>query len=395
MFMKKDVFILLISIVVLVSVVGLVDAQGAFGNLEDFFDVIGDFINVFLPILPFPPFVDPLLPLFPAIELPQIMFPPFPPFPLLPPPACSSRADCLAIGNVDPAPYCDLNNRVYPKVWCFNPGRRDAWCGIHNWGANRRACASSHFCREIDLNGDGIIDSLACAEGVAPGPVPGPVPVPVPPLPPGPPGIPVPIPPVPPVPDPQPVACQTSADCSLPPGEFEVSCLDRDGDGINDELVRRRACCQQGSCSVCESFNNCRYGCDWREDLNPPRITCCTQSNPCGPTTCNNDGICNANEIPGICNDCPLCNGDGVCDGDQGENFNNCPQDCANAICCSDAECGERTYECRGNEVVWTFPRCNEVCTDASFCSEGYAKTDCSFLGKTCVMGSDGKSRCE
>jgi len=367
--MKKSVFILLIGIFVLVSVVGLVDARGAFGNLEDFFDIfINNIIDIIFPDI-FEDIADILEDIFPA-----------------PGPECSSRADCLAAGNTDPPPYCEGDERVWPKVWCFNPGRSNAWCGIHNWGISRRACASTHFCREIDSNGDGVTDSLACAQGVAPGPQPDP------PFPPGPPAPPI---PQPPVPVPQPVACQSSADCSMPPGEYEANCEDRDRDGVNDELVRKKACCLSNTCNVCDTVNDCKYGCGWRADLNPPKTFCCTSNSPCNGPSCNNDGTCDPGEIPGVCADCPICEvPDGVCDREGGENFNNCPADCANALCCSDAECGPRIYECIGNEVKWTIPMCKNICTNDAFCSEGYAKTDCSKLGKICTVLDNGKTAC-
>ena len=327
--------------------------------------------------------------------------------------ACNSRSDCIDGGFLDPAPYCDANFRVMPQVFCFRPRTKEAYCGIHNAGRNRRECNPGFFCNEIDIDNNGIIDNVVCSRGVNcndngvceygedmekcvdcnP----------FDPEPPKPPGIPDPGPPFLPAPEPGPgpippdFSCKRSRDCSLPPTENAVSCEDRDGDGVNDELVRKRACClgigSNKQCNVCDRVSNCRYGCGWREDMNPPKTFCCTRNNPCNEPGCDGDGVCEDGEIPGICPDCPTCNHDGVCDRERGENFNNCVADCALAICCSDAECGERKYECDGNAVVWRTPRCKNICTNDAFCSESYAKISCPS-GKTCKIGEDGKSGC-
>ena len=329
--------------------------------------------------------------------------------------ACNSRSDCIDDGFLDPAPYCDANFRVMPQVFCFRPRTKEAYCGIHNAGRNRRECNPGFFCNEIDIDNNGIIDNVVCSRGVNcndngvceygedmekcvdcnP----------FDPEPPKPPGIPDPGPPFLPAPGPGPgpippdFSCKRSRDCSLPPTENAVSCEDRDGDGVNDELVRKRACClgigSNKQCNVCDRVSNCRYGCGWREDMNPPKTFCCTRNNPCNEPGCDGDNICEDGEIPGICADCPICNHDGVCDVGRGENANNCVPDCIMepSECCSDAECGPKTYECQGNTVVWTFPRCKKVCTPESECSEGFAKISCPS-GKTCKIGEDGKSGC-
>ncbi len=327
--------------------------------------------------------------------------------------ACNSRSDCIGDGFLDPDPYCDANFRVMPKVFCFNRGMKESYCGIHNAGMNRRRCNPGSFCNEIDINNDGLIDNVVCSRGVNCNdngvceygedmekcvdcnPF-----DPKPPKPPGIPGIGPPFLPAPkpgPGPAPPDFSCKRSKDCSLPPTENEVSCEDRDGDGVDDELVRKRACClgigSNKQCNVCDRVSNCRYGCGWREDMNPPKTFCCTRNNPCNEPGCDGDGICEDGEIPGICPDCPTCNHDGVCDRERGENFNNCVADCALAICCSDAECGERKYECDGNAVVWRTPRCKNICANDAFCSESYAKIGCPS-GKTCKIGEDGKSGC-
>ena len=80
--------------------------------------------------------------------------------------ACSSRSDCIAGGFVDPAPYCDANFRVMPRVFCFNRGMKTAYCGIHNMGMNRRECNPGFFCNEIDIDNNGIIDNVVCSKGV-------------------------------------------------------------------------------------------------------------------------------------------------------------------------------------------------------------------------------------
>ena len=66
--------------------------------------------------------------------------------------ACGSRSDCIDGGFVDPAPYCDANFRVMPRVFCFNRGMKTAYCGIHNMGMNRRECNPGSFCNEIDID---------------------------------------------------------------------------------------------------------------------------------------------------------------------------------------------------------------------------------------------------
>jgi len=330
--------------------------------------------------------------------------------------ACSSRSDCIAGGFVDPAPYCDANFRVMPRVFCFNRGMKTAYCGIHNMGMNRRECNPGFFCNEIDIDNNGIIDNVVCSKGVNcndngiceygedmekcvdcnP----------FDPKPPKPPGIPDPGPPFLPAPGPGPgpappdFSCERSKDCSLPPTEDEVSCEDRDGDGVDDELVRKRACClgigSNKQCNVCDRVSNCRYGCGWREDMNPPKIFCCPKNDPCNEPGCDGDGICEDGEIPGICSDCPICNHDGVCDVGRGENAHNCIPDCiiGPIECCTNEDCGPKTYECGGNTVIWRFPQCKKMCTPDSECKEGYIKSDCSKLGKVCEIGSDGKSRC-
>jgi hypothetical protein len=149
-------------------------------------------------------------------------------------------------------------------------------------------------------------------------------------------------------------------------------------------------------CNVCDRISNCRYGCGWREDMNPPKIFCCPKNDPCNEPGCDGDGICEDGEIPGICSDCPICNHDGVCDVGRGENAHNCIPDCiiGPIECCTNEDCGPKTYECGGNTVIWRFPQCKKMCTPDSECKEGYIKSDCSKLGKVCEIGSDGKSRC-
>ena len=352
--------------------------------------------------------LDPLGCLELIIELPVNL----PGFPGGPNP-CENNRDCKDIGFKDPAPYCDGNVRVIPKVFCFNRRTSEAFCGIHNVGINRRKCARNAFCRELDVNNDGIIESVTCVRGVncngngiceygegincidciiqVPPQRPPNIPGPGPPFPHADPNPPQ---------EPENLACNSNADCNLLPGDFKVSCQDRDGDGTKDELVRKRACCSgigaNKICGICEDrVSNCRYGCGWRTDMNPPRTFCCTRNNPCGEPSCNNDGICGAMEVPGTCADCDICNTDGVCDRERGENANNC-EDCQGEQidCCIDSDCGERKYECQGNTVVWTFPRCKKVCTPESECSEGFAKTDCSILGKICIIKDNGMSGC-
>ena len=340
--------------------------------------------------------LDPLGCLELIIELPVNL----PGFPGGPNP-CENNRDCKDIGFKDPAPYCDGNVRVIPKVFCFNRRTSEAFCGIHNVGINRRKCARNAFCRELDINDDGITDNVVCSRGDPPGPIP-----PVPPIPPIPPGPPFPGDPndpnAPPMPPPgADLSCKKSKDCSLPLGEFEVSCEDRDGDGVADELVRKSACCLgrgvNKNCNICEDrVSNCRYGCGWRTDMNPPRTFCCTRNNPCGEPICNNDGVCKIEngEIPGICGDCDICNTDGVCDREMGENFNNCQLDCVNPVCCSDAECGGREYRCDGNIMVHIRNHCHNICTDSSSCHRHELKSDCTNYGGACIIKDNGMSGC-
>lgn len=381
---------------------GILDAKN-----QGFFSIIG---NVFDCLLnPLACALPPLVAL-PPIQIPGV-------------PICKNRNDCLAAGFIDPAPYCDGNFKVLPRVWCFNRGNVNAYCGVHNTGRNRRECQNekinlderlNRFCKEIDIDNDGVIDNAICAKGVNcnnngvceygedkencidchP----------TDPEPPKPPWIPPegpPFPPAPPGPGPPDISCKNPSDCSLPPGEEPINCEDRNGDGVADELVRKKPCClgigSNKDCNVCDKVSYCNYGCGWREDMDPPRIFCCSKNSDCDKRDepgCDGDGICEDGEIPGICPDCPICNGDGNCDRELGENFNNCVQDCALPKCCSNDECGERTYECEGDIVFWRTPRCKNICTNEAFCSESYIKSDCSKLGKFCEIGSDGKSRC-
>ena len=356
--------------------------------------------------------LDPLGCLELIIELPVNL----PGFPGGPNP-CENNRDCKDIGFKDPAPYCDGNVRVIPKVFCFNRRTSEAFCGIHNVGINRRKCARNAFCRELDVNNDGIIESVTCVRGVncngngiceygegincidciiqVPPQRPPNIPGPGPPFPHADPNPPQ---------EPENLACNSNADCNLPDWEFEVSCEDRDGDGINDELVRKRACCSgigaNKGCGICEDrIGNCRYGCGWRTDMNPPKTFCCTRDNPCGEPLCDNDGICDIGEVPGTCADCDICNIDGVCDREMGENFNNCPGDCAldggkPPICCSDAECGGREYRCEGNIMVHIRNHCHNICTDGSSCHFHELKSDCTNYGGTCIIKNNGMSGC-
>ena len=70
------------------------------------------------------------------------------------------------------------------------------------------------------------------------------------------------------------------------------------------------------------------------------------------PTTCNNNGICEAGENEINCAyDCPDgCNENGVCDAGNHENQTSCAVDCGT----SETSCSEltRKYECEGNLVV-------------------------------------------